>query len=493
MGSVFEAPHDALIGAVFVPARSGARMRVSNPANGALLAQVAACGAADIDDAVKAARRAFEGAWSHLAPTERGRLLRRVAELIRSHAQKLALLDTRDAGRPIRDTTNDLIRAADIFDFFGGACDKLRGATLPVPPGFIARTVREPYGVVGAIVPWNIPLVMACLKIAPALAAGNTVVLKPAEETPLSALALGRLCLEAGIPEGAVNIVPGEGETAGSALVSHPGVDKIAFTGSTQTGRLIMQAAAGSMKGLTLELGGKAPNIIFADADLDRAVQATLFTAFHHQGQICASGSRLLVEASIADEFIARLALAAGRIRVGDPEDPQTHVGAVISHRQMATIERYVASGLQEGALLVTGGARATDGLPEGGLYFQPTVFSAVSPSMEIAREEIFGPVLSVLTFADEAEAVRLANDTAYGLTAAIWTRDADRAGRMPGLVRAGTVWVNTTNVMNVAVPAGGFGLSGFGKEYGLEGAEGYTRLKTVWQDTIARPLGWGI
>jgi acyl-CoA reductase-like NAD-dependent aldehyde dehydrogenase len=493
MGSAFEVPHDALVGGRFVPAQSGARMQVSNPANGALLANVAACGQADIDDAVKAARQAFNGSWSHLAPTERGKLLRKVAELIRSNAPELALLDTRDAGRPIRDTTNDLIRAADIFDFFGGLCDKLRGATLPVPPGFIARTVREPYGVVGAIVPWNIPLVMACLKIAPALAAGNTLILKPADETPLSALALGRLCLEAGIPEGVVNIVPGEGETAGAALVSHPGVDKIAFTGSTQTGRLIMQAAAGSMKGLTLELGGKAPNIIFADADLDRAVQGALFTAFHHQGQICAAGSRLLVEATIAEEFTQRLVMAARRIRVGDPEDPDTHVGAVISPRQMATVERYVASGLQEGALLSTGGMRVTEGLPQGGLYYQPTVFNSVRPSMAIAREEIFGPVLSVLSFADEAEAVKLANDTAYGLTAAIWTRNADRAGRLPGQVRAGTVWVNTTNVMNVAVPAGGFGLSGFGKEYGLEGAEGYTRLKTVWQDTTGRPLGWGI
>jgi acyl-CoA reductase-like NAD-dependent aldehyde dehydrogenase len=424
---------------------------------------------------------------------DRSRLLRKIADLIRANAPSLALLDTRDAGRPIRDTTNDLIRAADIFDFFSGLCDKLRGATMPVPPGFSARTVREPYGVVGAIVPWNIPLVMACLKVAPALAAGNTVVLKPAEETPLSALALGQLCLEAGLPEGVLNVVPGDGESAGAALVAHRGVDKIAFTGSTQTGRLIMQSAAGSMKGLTLELGGKGPNIVFADADLDRALQGALFTAFHHQGQICAAGSRLLVERSIAEEFTMRLAHAARRIRVGDPESPDTHIGAIISARQLETIERYVAGGLREGAMLSTGGARLADGVPEGGLYYRPTVFSRVAPAMAIAREEIFGPVLSVMTFADEAEAVKLANDTSYGLTAAIWTRDADRAGRMPATIKAGTVWVNTTNVVNVAVPAGGFGESGFGKEYGIEGAENYTRLKTVWQDTSGRPLGWGL
>lgn len=468
-------------------------MITTNPANGAPLAEVSAGDTEDIERAVTAARRAYEGAWGRMAPTARGALLRRIAELIRGRADALMLLDTRDAGRPIRDTRNDLIRASDIFDFYGGICDKLRGATLPVPHGFFSYTLRVPYGVVGAIFPWNIPLVMACLKAAPALAAGNTVVLKPAEQTPLSALQLAAICAEAGLPEGVLNVVNGEGETAGAALARHPGVDKIAFTGSTDVGRLIMQAASGNMKGLTLELGGKAPNVVFADADLDMAARGALFTCFHHQGQICAAGTRLLVERSICDEFIGILLGKMQKLRVGNPEDPGVHIGALISDEQCRRVEHYVARGSQEGARLVTGGGRLVDSLPAGGRYFQPTIFRDVTPGMTIAQEEIFGPVLAVMTFEDEEDAVRQCNSVIYGLTAAVWTRDIARANRMARRIQAGTVWTNMINMMNVAVPAGGHGQSGFGNEYGIEGAEGYTRLKTVWVNYGENPVGWDV
>ncbi|MCB1500257.1 MAG: aldehyde dehydrogenase family protein [Bauldia sp.] len=484
---------NAFIDGAWTPAASGMTFRTYNPGTGEVLADVAACDREDVNLAVAAARRAFDGPWSAIAPTARGTLLRQIASLIRANAADLALLDTRNAGRPIRDTRNDLVRAADIFDFYGGLTDKLRGATIPVPPGYSAITIHEPYGVVGAIIPWNLPLVMACLKAAPALAAGNTVVLKPAEQTPLSALVLAELCQEAGLPDGVLNVVPGFGETAGAALAENTGVDKIAFTGSTEVGRLIMQAASGNIKGLTLELGGKAPNIVFADADLEMAARGALFTVFHHQGQVCAAGTRLIVERSIHDAFLGLLVEKIGRIKIGLPEDPSVHVGALISREQLERVESYVGKGLAEGGRLVTGGGALRDKVPAGGHYFRPTVFADIAPEMTVAREEIFGPVLSVLAFDGEDDAIRLANSTLYGLTAAVWTRDAGRAARLPRRIRAGTVWTNMINMMNVAVPAGGHGQSGFGNEYGIEGAEGYTRLKTVWTNFAEHPVGWAL
>lgn len=492
-GMVLPMRTDAFIGGQWRPAASGMTLRTYNAGTGEVMAEVAACDREDIDMAVAAARRAYNGEWSRLAPTARGRALRDVANLIRANAADLALLDTRNAGRPIRDTRNDLVRAADIFDFYGGICDKLRGATLPVPPGYFCHTIREPYGVVGAIIPWNLPLVMACLKSAPALAAGNAVVLKPAEQTPLSALALADLCQQAGLPDGAINVVPGFGETAGAALAAHMDVDKIAFTGSTETGRNIMKAASGNIKGLTLELGGKAPNIVFEDADLDMATRGALFSSFHHQGQVCAAGTRLLLHRSIKQSFLDLLLSKAQRIRVGFPEDPDVHVGALISPDQFDRVQNYVDTANREGGQLLAGGTRLTANVPDGGFYYQPTVFSDVVGNMTIAQEEIFGPVLAVMTFEDEEDAVRIANATMYGLTAAVWTRDAGRATRLPRAIKAGTVWTNMINMMNVAVPAGGHGQSGTGNEYGIEGAEGYTRLKTVWSNYAGHPVGWDL
>jgi len=484
---------EAFIDGHWRSAASGMKIRTYNAGTGELLAEVAACDREDIDEAVLAARKAYEGEWSKISPTLRGKLLRSVAECIRKNADDLALLDTRNAGRPIRDTKNDLVRAADIFDFYGGICDKLRGATLPVPSGYSTQTIREPFGVVGAIIPWNIPLVMACLKSAPALAAGNTVILKPAEQTPLSALALAELVQQAGLPDGVLNVIPGFGETAGAALAAHMDVDKIAFTGSTEVGRSIMQAASRNIKGLTLELGGKAPNIVFEDADLDMAARGALFSSFHHQGQICAASSRLLVQKSVYDRFVNLLMSKIQKVKVGDPENPDVHVGALVSRDQFNRVQSFVDIGHREGGELLTGGSRLTTNVPVGGFYYKPTVYTKVKKEMTIAQKEIFGPVLSIMVFDDENEAIKLANSTLFGLTAAVWTRDASRAVRLPRAIRAGTVWTNMINIMNVAVPAGGHGQSGVGNEYGIEGAEGYTRLKTVWANHVGHPVGWDL
>ena len=486
-------PNLAFINGDYQPASSGRIFPIHNPGTGETLAEVALCAAEDVDKAVIAARKAFEGVWREISPSARGKILRKIADLIRENAAELALLDTRNAGRPIRDTRNDIVRAADIWDFYGALADKLRGASLPVPLGYSAHTIREPWGVVGSIIPWNLPLVMACLKAAPALAAGNTVILKPAEQTPLSALVLARLAAEAGIPDGVFNVVPGNGESAGAALAAHLDVDKIAFTGSTDVGRQIMRAASGNIKGLTLELGGKMPNIVFADADLDTAARAALFSCFHHQGQVCAAGTRLMVQKEIHDEFLDKLLTLLAKVKVGLPEDETVHIGALISEMQYDRVDRYVALGRQQGASLVAGGHAFTTDVPRGGFYYTPTIFVGADATMDIVKEEIFGPVLSVLTFGDEDEAVSLANDTLYGLTAAIWTTDAARAARMPLRIKSGTIWTNMINMMNVAVPAGGHKQSGFGIEYGIEGAEGYTRLKTVWSNYANHPVGWSL
>lgn len=464
------------------PADSGETFETRNPATGELLAHVAAGDAADIDRAVEAARRALKGPWGRMSPADRGRILQRIANAIEAHADELALLDCQDAGRILKDVRKtDLVRCRSMFEFYAGLTDKIRGHTYPTPSRFFTHSLREPVGVVGAIIPWNAPLISACGKIAPALACGNSVILKPAEEAPLSALRLAALCQEAGLPDGVLNVVPGYGHTAGAALAGHSDVDKIAFTGSTETGRRILELSARNFKSVMLELGGKTPNIIFGDADLDAALAAASFSPFYHAGQICTAGTRLFVERQIASEFVERLVNKVKSMRIGDPADDSTQIGPLISSKQLQRVVDYVSIGQSEGARLLLGGERVDDPTLKGGNFLLPTIFDQVDNTMRIAQEEIFGPVLSVITFDTEDEAVALANDITYGLAAAVWTQDIQRATRLSRQLEAGTIWLNTLHATDIAVPFGGFKESGLGLEYGMEAIETYMRLKTVW------------
>ncbi|MGH9942889.1 MAG: aldehyde dehydrogenase family protein, partial [Pyrinomonadaceae bacterium] len=416
----------------WVDAESGKTFTTPNPATGETLAEVAEGDRADVDKAVAAARRAFEGKWSRLSARDRGRLLYKLAQLIESRTQELAALETADNGKPIKESAYiDIPSVVENFEYFAGFATKIEGETIPVPGQFFNYTLREPVGVCGQIIPWNFPLLMAAWKLAPALAAGNTVVLKPAEQTPVTAMELGKLFQEAGFPEGVVNIVPGYGETAGAALASHKGIDKIAFTGSTEVGKIIARAAADNLTKVSLELGGKAPNVVFADADLDQAVNGAMMGIFYNQGQVCCAGSRLFLEESIKDEFLARFSEKAGRIKVGDPMDKATQMGPQVSAEQRDRIKGYVDIARGEGATVLSGGeAPPLEDQFKDGYFFQPTIFSEVTNKMRVAQEEIFGPVVSVITFTDEKELVRLANDTIYGLSAGIFTRDVARAHR---------------------------------------------------------------
>lgn len=471
---------------------SGGTFPSINPATGETIAHVAAGDTADIDLAVKAARAAFEGEWGKTSPAERGRILHKFADQIEAHAEELAMLDSIDAGKPLLDCQADIPAVLAIVRFFAGLTDKIRGHTIPVQPGYVAYTRREPYGVIGAIIPWNYPFYNACLKIAPILAMGNTCVLKPAEQTPLSALELARIAQEAGIPNGVLNIVPGFGETAGAALASHMGVDKISFTGSTQVGRLVMEAAAKSnLKPVTLELGGKSPNIIFADANLEPALDAAALTVFYNQGQTCTAATRLLVQKEIAPTVVKELVDRARKVKVGDPLAPDTHLGAIVSREQYDRVCSYIERGKGEGAHLEFGGTPPEDPTLEKGFFMQPTIFTDVRPTMSIAQDEIFGPVLSVLEFQTEEEAVWLANQVSYGLAASVWTRDAARLLRVANAVQAGLVWANCVAIENPAVPVGGYKQSGFGKEYGMEAGLEYTRLKTIWIDLTDTAFKW--
>lgn len=462
-----------------------------NPASCELIAKVAQGDAADVDRAVKAAHEAHSsGVWRHKPAAERSIIMNKLADLIQANMAELAALETQDNGKPINESSFvDLPMAIDCIRFYAAAARTIAGQAVPVP-GALTYTLKEPVGVCGQIIPWNFPLLMAAWKIGPALAAGNTIVLKPAEQTPLSALRLAKLAQEAGIPDGVLNVVTGDGAT-GDALVRHPLVDKIAFTGSTEVGKKIMATAAETLKRVSLELGGKAPNVVFDDADLDQAVNGALFAIFFNQGQICTGGSRLFVQDSIYDQFMEKLLGKMSSLRLGDPTQNTTQIGPVNSEEQFKKIASYIEIGQQEGATLAFGGKLLQDEMK--GYFIQPTVFTNVTNDMRIAQEEIFGPVLSVLRFKDEDEAARLVNDIPYGLVSAVWSQNIKRAHNFASRIQAGYVWINTYNVLPIEAPFGGYKQSGFGREMGLAGLENYLETKNVYVElTDPSPItGW--
>ncbi|HEX2168005.1 MAG TPA: aldehyde dehydrogenase family protein [Longimicrobiales bacterium] len=473
-----------LINGEWTDAVGGKKFETLNPATGESLAEVAEGEAADIDRAVAAARAAFRAdSWRRMDAADRGAILWRMADIVEQRADALARLEVLDNGKPIREAKIDIRQSIDALRYYAGWTTKLHGATIPVRGNMLNYTLREPVGVVGAIIPWNFPLLMAVWKIAPALACGNTVVLKPAEQTPLSALELGAIGVEAGLPPGVLNVVTGLGETAGAALVAHPDVDKIAFTGSTAVGRIIMREAAGSLKKLSLELGGKSPNIVLADADIGAAARGAFSAIFYNTGQCCTAGSRLLVHESVKDELLSALVERAGKMQPGDPLDPKTRFGPLISQEQLDRVLGYIEKGRSEGGEVVVGGARAQYDGKDRGFWLQPTVFDSVQPEHIIAKEEIFGPVLSVLSFSDEDEALAIANQSEYGLAAGVWTQNVKKAHRFARELEAGTVWINTYHPGDAASPFGGYKQSGFGRELGEYSLDLYTQIKSVWVD----------
>ena len=476
--SFLKEPKQLFIDGKFVNALSGKTFPVYNPATGEILANVAEGDSADIDIAVAAARRAFDhGPWRKLSPSQRARLIYQLADKMEERLEDFALLESLDNGKPLAVArVADVPMSIDNLRYMSGWATKILGDSIPLPGEFHAYTRREPIGVAGQIIPWNFPLLMAAWKIGPALAAGCTIVLKPAEQTPLSALLLAELAAEVGFPEGVLNVVPGYGETAGAAIANHPDVDKVAFTGSTDVGKLIVRAAAGNLKKVTLELGGKSPNIIFADAKLDEAIAGAAFGIFFNMGQCCTAGSRLFVERSVFDQVTEGIAQAATAMRVGPGLDTTTDIGPLVSDEQLDRVTGYIQSGIAEGARTLSGGGRVGD----RGYFVAPTVIVDVKPHMKIMREEIFGPVVAATPFDDPAEILDAANDTVFGLAAGVWTRDVGKAHSVAAGLRAGTVWVNCYNVFDPALPFGGFKQSGWGREMSHNALECYTETKSV-------------
>ena len=471
------AQHDHLIDGKRMAPRDGRYTTDIDPATEFPIARVAQGGKEEVDLAVAAARRALPG-WAGLRASDRGRILQRAAALVEEHQEELAALESLDAGKPIAGVRRqDIAAAIDTIRYYAGWCDKITGQVIPARPGALTYTVREPVGVVAAIVPWNFPLMIGMWKVAPALACGCTLIVKPAELTPLSMLRVAELFLEAGVPAGVFNVVCGKGSVVGQALVEHLGIDKVTFTGSPNVGRGIVQGAASNFKKITLELGGKSANVIFADANLERAARAAASGIFFNAGQVCSAGSRVLVERRAYDEVIDRLVEHARRVRLGDPSDPQTTMGPVISEDQMKSVLNYIDVGKAEGASALTGGRRSGD----SGFFVEPTVFANVEHEMRISQEEIFGPVLSVIPFDDEADAVRIANGTAYSLAAGVWSAEMGRVHRMAAKLKAGTVWINTYGYTDVRLPWGGAGESGMGREHGEAAIENFTEPKSVW------------
>ena len=472
-------PGRLFIGGKWMDAASGKTYPTVNPATEETITLIAEAGEPDVDAAVSAARKAFEsGPWAEMSASDRGRILWRIGDLIDKYADELAELETLDNGKPISESRHvDMPHVAEVFRYYAGWANKVHGETVPVAGPFFHYTLREPVGVIAAIVPWNFPLLLASWKLGPALAAGNTVVLKPAPWTPLTALRLAEIAQEAGLPDGALNVLTGSTRELGRALVVHPGVDKVAFTGSTATGKEILRNSADTLKRVTLELGGKSPNIVLADADLEAAVRGAFMGIFYGKGEVCSAGSRLLVEKKVKDDLLHKLVERTKKLQPADPLDPKTRLGALVSNEQMTKVLGYIEKGKAEGAGLVAGGERAGS----KGYFVQPTVFDGVRNDITIAREEIFGPVLAAMEFTDVEDAVRIANDTPYGLAAAVWTRDIGKAHRIARRIQAGTVWINTYGNFDVAAAFGGYKQSGYGRELSMHAMEHYTQVKSVW------------